>query len=377
MKIQPKSNKFKQNKKKQQFLNNHGVRVKVDGSWGPWQEKQYQRLINKPKGFWNTLKDMALTAAYNDNPAFMAATGWTPKESGGANQDSFNTPERNKLANNLATIGELGITLPTIGNDVITTYNILRHPIQNTKKLYNIGKDLYWFTRHPKAIKVYHGSLQNFNLKDARTASRNNIGIHVTPNKNISKVFSKQNGNIIEAYIPRHNAETIDIGANNYNLLSNNYIFDIYRTYDAAGNPKLFTDLLNKYGANPIKIGDQIHISKRVNIPLRNETFPKLVSNNKADRIIQEGSKFEFNKPPEYFKQKAIRLNQEANDLLSNSGYKVIKYNNVNPMEVGATDGTSYIVTDPSVFYNPTSTIKQRFQSFNFLKYPFIYENEK
>ena len=46
-------------------------------------------------------------------------------------------------------------------------------------------------------------------------------------------------------------------------------------------------------------------------------------------------------------------------------------------MEVGATDGTSYIVTDPSVFYNPTSTIKQRFQPFNFLKYPFIYENEK
>lgn len=33
------------NKKKQQFLVRNGINVKVDGSWGPWQEQQYRNVL--------------------------------------------------------------------------------------------------------------------------------------------------------------------------------------------------------------------------------------------------------------------------------------------------------------------------------------------
>ena len=35
------------NKKKQQVLRQAGYNIKVDGSWGPWQEKQYRKVISK------------------------------------------------------------------------------------------------------------------------------------------------------------------------------------------------------------------------------------------------------------------------------------------------------------------------------------------
>jgi len=45
----------------------------------------------------------------------------------------------------------------------------------------------------------------------------------------------------MEAYIPRADMETIDIGANDYRLLSNDYIVDSrpfpWSYYDGSGNP--------------------------------------------------------------------------------------------------------------------------------------------
>lgn len=35
------------NKKKQQFLRQAGYNINVDGSWGPWQEEQYRKVISK------------------------------------------------------------------------------------------------------------------------------------------------------------------------------------------------------------------------------------------------------------------------------------------------------------------------------------------
>ena len=35
------------NKKKQQVLRQAGYNIKVDGSWGPWQEEQYRKVISK------------------------------------------------------------------------------------------------------------------------------------------------------------------------------------------------------------------------------------------------------------------------------------------------------------------------------------------
>lgn len=86
MKIIPKfqnSGKFpdiEKNKRKQQFLNQNGVKVKIDGSWGPWQEQQYRRLTTKnkyyhttPLGFLSYLYDKTLGngTTYQEDPAIV------------------------------------------------------------------------------------------------------------------------------------------------------------------------------------------------------------------------------------------------------------------------------------------------------------------
>lgn len=47
-------NNREENKKKQEFLRLNGVNVKVDGSWGPWQEEQYRKLTTKDKHYQST-----------------------------------------------------------------------------------------------------------------------------------------------------------------------------------------------------------------------------------------------------------------------------------------------------------------------------------
>lgn len=68
------------NKRKQQFLNQNGVKVKIDGSWGPWQEQQYRRLTTKdkhynttPLGFLSYLFDKTLGngTTYQQDPAIV------------------------------------------------------------------------------------------------------------------------------------------------------------------------------------------------------------------------------------------------------------------------------------------------------------------
>lgn len=68
------------NKRKQQFLNQNGIKVKINGSWGPWQEEQYRRLTTKdkhynttPLGFLSYLYDKTLGdgTTYQEDPAFV------------------------------------------------------------------------------------------------------------------------------------------------------------------------------------------------------------------------------------------------------------------------------------------------------------------
>ena len=83
MKIFPKfqnSGKFPSKeyiKRKQQFLNQNGIKVKMDGRWGPWQEQQYKRLTTKnkhynttPLGFLSYLYDKTLGGGttYQEDP---------------------------------------------------------------------------------------------------------------------------------------------------------------------------------------------------------------------------------------------------------------------------------------------------------------------
>lgn len=36
---------IEENKRKQQFLKEHGINVRIDGSWGPWQQQQYNKIV--------------------------------------------------------------------------------------------------------------------------------------------------------------------------------------------------------------------------------------------------------------------------------------------------------------------------------------------
>lgn len=187
-----------------------------------------QRKINKFQSggnFWSWIKNATQVGAIAENPSVMNASGWRVNRNGKAIQDRQNTKPVKQLRNNLSKIGEAGITAPTLVGDVGATVSAIRHPIQTTKTVWKAGQDALWFLRNPRAVKVYHGNKRGikFPLQQARIASATDVGIHVTPNRNIAESMDYAGkGAIMEAWIPRHNMETLDLGANDYNLLSNN-----------------------------------------------------------------------------------------------------------------------------------------------------------
>lgn len=70
------SQQYQQNLAKQQFLNLNGIKVKLDGSWGPWQEEQYKKLTTKskhynstPLGFLSYISDkLSGNTTYQEDP---------------------------------------------------------------------------------------------------------------------------------------------------------------------------------------------------------------------------------------------------------------------------------------------------------------------
>ena len=141
---------IEQNKKKQEFLNQNGIKVKIDGSWGPWQQKQYNRIKSTNKNnFQSYIQDIfnniMIGAAVADNPSVMTASGWNQNKNGKYTQKR--TKESDQLASNLDAIGTAAITAPTLAQDITGIYNIVRHPIQTGKTIYTTGKDIYNYGR--------------------------------------------------------------------------------------------------------------------------------------------------------------------------------------------------------------------------------------
>ena len=105
------------NKKKQQFLNLNGIKVKVDGSWGPWQQKQYEKLTTKnkhyqttPLGFLSQLYDRTLGegTTYQEDPAFVSG------HSGEIKQDNRSNARRyldSQMKNNKTPLGYITQTV--------------------------------------------------------------------------------------------------------------------------------------------------------------------------------------------------------------------------------------------------------------------------
>ncbi len=339
---------------------------------------------------WDWWKNSNQIAAIAESPAVMTAAGWRIDKNGQAKQDQQNNKDVKQLRSNLATIGEAGATAPTLVGDVGALVTAVRHPIQTGKTVWKTGQDALWFIKNPRAVKVYHGTPNKefTSLNQAKTASENNIGVHVTPRKEIAESFVRFRGgddaHILEGYIPRHNMETIDIGANDYRLFGNNFRrnattgqkpaseqFGVI-SYDTHPDAILERNLYKKYGGNPSVSEDsrRLYLDNDVIIPLQKETWSNMSTKAKQqmDKIISEGESRTL-KNFETYRDRSIRLNREAAKVASDNGKKVIKYINTNPSEGGG--GVSYIVTDPSVFYNP-----QKYswtQIMNRTKYPIMY----
>ena len=231
----------------------------------------------------------------------------------------------------------------------------------------NIIKNLAWFIKNPRAVKVYHGNKKGitFDLQDAELGSVNNYGIHVSPHKRIAKSFSDQGpGAIMEAYIPHHNVSFYDTWLNNFNHLSNKFVHKAHNHY-FGGHDKKWINFLKKHGGKPQvyenDFGQLVYkLPDDVTLPLRDELLGKNLKESvvrEADAILKEA---ELANLDELFLNDAQRevakgLNAKTAELLSKEGKKVIKYFNKNLEEGGG--GISYIVTDPSVFFTPNWTI--------------------
>lgn len=164
------------NKRKQQFLNANGIKVKIDGSWGPWQEEQYRKLTNNSQfSFADLFTNAMVGASVADNPAVMTASGWKQDQSG--NWKQKRTKESDKLASNLAVIGEAAITAPTAVKDIGALYNVVSHPVQSAKTVYNFVDSMpkYIFDHLPyKTIFNIKKGVRNFS-KDFKEIIRNPI----------------------------------------------------------------------------------------------------------------------------------------------------------------------------------------------------------
>lgn len=105
------------NKRKQQFLNQNGIKVKIDGSWGPWQEQQYRRLTTKdkhynttPLGFLSYLFDKTLGngTTYQEDPTIVKGY------SGEIKQDNRSSTRRfldQQMKNNKTPLGYITQTV--------------------------------------------------------------------------------------------------------------------------------------------------------------------------------------------------------------------------------------------------------------------------
>lgn len=64
------------NKNKQRLLNSAGYNIKVDGSWGPWQEQQYNKIMSRGRMFTDKRAEQQATQAKWENDHNKAIAGY-------------------------------------------------------------------------------------------------------------------------------------------------------------------------------------------------------------------------------------------------------------------------------------------------------------
>ena len=239
-------------------------------------------------------------------------------------------------------------------------------------KAINKSPNLVAKLRHPTYKKYYHGTSADFNIKDARMGSTTNLGLHASGTPKIAEDMKMHNvgtnPHVKEFYAPKPSAESIDTWNNGIEQLSTDYEIKHLnqdfgpRGYDAAGNNKKLFNLIKDAGGEPYMVegtsSPKYNVKNDVTLNLREQVYPK-VKDPKVDQLIKEfRSILQNNKVlsrsflPIEEQARLTKINAEAAKILSDNGYKVVKYNNVSPLEGGG--GSSYIITDPSVIYQHT-----------------------
>lgn len=239
-------------------------------------------------------------------------------------------------------------------------------------KAINKSPNLVAKLRHPTYKKYYHGTSADFNIKDARMGSTTNLGLHASGTPKIAEDMKMHNvgtnPHVKEFYAPKPSTESIDTWNNGIEQLSTDYEIKHLNQdfgpsgYDAAGNNKRLFGLIKDAGGEPYMVegtsSPKYNVKNDVTLNLREKVYPK-VKDPKVDQLIKEFRSILQNNNvlsrsflPIEQQARIAKINAEAAKILSDNGYKVVKYNNVAPLEGGG--GSSYIITDPSVIYQHT-----------------------
>lgn len=219
--------------------------------------------------------------------------------------------------------------------------------------------------RHPTYKKYYHGTSADFNISEARMGSTYNSGLHASDSPTIAESMKTRGGGnnprVEEFWAPKPSTEAIDVGDNGIRQLSSEYVIEP-RTgnsyYDAAGDNTFKFDLIRKTGGNPVMIEGKpaFQIDKSVTLNLRKSSYPKIPESQypEIDNLLhryQSQVNWNLDALSTQTRRRLANINKRAAEIMSEAGYKVVKYNNTNPFEGGG--GTSYFITDPSVIYQP------------------------
>lgn len=211
------------------------------------------------------------------------------------------------------------------------------------------------YIKHPNYITAYHGSPYPFDIKNAWTATWNDLGLHVGPKKTAT-TMAERGGVVYKLRIPKEDTQTIDVGQNGVKQLSDNFFMPAQsrqfpeRYYDTTPGDDFRIQLLKEAGAEPyVKDAYKLYTENTVMLPLRSKVYPNIPEKYMRDvhelrrqaLMNEDGITM---RPIDRDLQ--VKLNQRANDILKDSGYKVIKYHNSNPFEGG---GDAYMITDPSI----------------------------
>lgn len=194
-KITKNSKQYQENVRKQKFLNFHGVKVKIDGSWGPWQEKQYRRL-QQPTN--NTFSNMMLGTMAASDPAVAQASGWTNTN---GNWVQKRTPESNQLASNLSEVAWMSPTHPgtfaigmtanqavKYGTNVYNRYKFANMPLAPVGKVTRVLRKYLPYTGHGGGKSYYLETEVNEALQDGISTIEG--GIVARPKKTMELHFN-------------------------------------------------------------------------------------------------------------------------------------------------------------------------------------------